>query len=148
MKVAIAADHWGYDKKRKLVKYMSKKGLDVTDLGADSKESSDFVDYSNLLCESVVNNIVDFGILICGTGIGMSIAANKNKGIYCAKIDSVKEAGLAKSHNHANVLAISARKYLFEIKDMIDEYLKAEKQEEERYIRRINKIKDLEKKMK
>lgn len=148
MKVGIASDHRGFNKKVKLKKYLEKKGLEVFDFGTDSTESCDFPDYSNPLCDALIKEEINFGILICGTGIGMSIAANKRKGIYCGKVDSIKDARLTKEHNHANVIAISADKYMFQIKDMIDAYLEAKNLNDEKYLRRIEKIKAIESKRK
>ena len=148
MIVGLASDHRGFEKKAKLIKYLEKKGLEVKDFGTNSSESCDFPDYSNLLCDAIVNEEVNFGVLICGTGIGMSIAANKRKGIYCGKVDSVEEAKLTKEHNHANVIAISANKYMFQIKDMLDAYLDAEYLTDDKYVRRIEKIKEIEGKRK
>lgn len=122
--------------------------MEVTDFGTNSMESSDFVDFSNLVCKSILSNETDFGILICGTGIGMSIAANKHKGIYCAKIDNLYEAAYAKKHNHANVISFSAKKSLYQMKDMIDIYLKSQMLYEEKYLNRIEKIKKIEGKTK
>lgn len=85
------------------------------------------------------------GILICGTGIGMSIVANKFKGIMCAKVDNSDEARLAKEHNHANVISFSAKKTMWEIKDIVDAYLRSEYLKDERYLRRIEEIEKIEK---
>lgn len=148
MIVGLASDHRGFEKKAKLIKYLEKKGLEVKDFGTNSSESCDFPDYSNLLCDAIINEEVNFGVLICGTGIGMSIAANKRKGIYCGKVDSAEEAKLTKEHNHANVIAISANKYMFQIKDMLDAYLEAKNLTDEKYVRRIEKIKEIEGKRK
>lgn len=144
MKIGIGSDHRGYEKKTKVIEYLRKKGIEVEDYGTDSTESCDYIDFANLVCDAVVKEEVDYGILICGTGIGMSIAANKRKGIMCAKIDNYKEAALAKEHNHANVIAFSEKKSMLEIKDMLDAYLKASNFNDEKYLRRIEKIKSLE----
>ena len=146
MKIGVGADHRGYKTKDKLVKYLKKKNVEYVDFGTNSVDSADYNDYAYLVCKAVLDGEVDRGILICGTGIGMSIAANKMKGIMCAKIDNSKEARLCIEHNHANVIAFSASKSSIEMKDMIDEFLKASPIEEEKYIRRIEKIEALEKK--
>ena len=101
--------------------------------------------YAKELCKSVLSKDVDMGILICGTGIGMSIVANKFKGIMCAKVDNSDEARLAKEHNHANVISFSAKKTMWEIKDIVDAYLRSEYLEDERYLRRIEEIEKIEK---
>lgn len=146
MKIGIASDHRGYHKKEKIKKYLEKKGIEYIDYGTNSTASVDFPDFAYELCKGVLNKEIDNGILLCGTGIGMSIAANKIKGIMCAKVDNSKEARLARVHNDANVISFSSNKMMFEIKDILDEYLNANKSEEEKYKRRIDKIKELEKK--
>ena len=144
MKISIGADHKGYEKKQKVIDYLTKKGIEVFDRGTDSTESCDYVDFANLVCDDVVKKEADYGILICGTGIGMSIAANKRKGIMCGKVDNYKEAKLTKEHNHANVIAFSGSKSMLEIKDILDAYLSASNLTDEKYLRRIEKVKELE----
>ena len=148
MKVSIGVDHKGFEKKEKVINYLAKKGIEVIDRGTDSNESCDYVDFANIVCDDIVNGEADFGILICGTGIGMSIVANKRKGIMCGKVDNYKEARLTKEHNHANVIAFSGSKSMLEIKDILDAYLKATPKEDEKYLRRIDKIKSIEGKRK
>ena len=142
MKIGIASDHAGFVKKEKLVKYLKKKHYEVVDYGTDSKMSVDYPDYAKKVCYGINNNEVEIGILICYTGIGMSIAANKVDNIRCAKVDNVKEAELTRLHNNSNVIALSARKSMFEIKDIIDKFLKTNFSNEERHIRRVNKLID------
>ena len=143
MKIGIASDHRGYEVKKKLIKYLNQK-YEIIDYGTNSKAIVDFVDYAEILCKSLIKDKLDFGILICGTGIGMSIAANKIKGIICAKIDSESDAYFAKAHNNANVLSIGANKNILEIKDMIDKYINTDYLDKENYNRRIEKIRKLE----
>lgn len=145
MKIGIASDHQGYDKKIKIVKFLRSKNYDVVDFGADSSVIVDYNDYCEKLCNQINKNKIDYGILVCGTGVGMSICANKIKGIYCAKADSKREATLARKHNNANVLAMSKTKCFFRIKAMILAFMHTPFLNEERYINRINKIKKLEK---
>jgi len=141
MKIAVAADHAGFKKKQKLVIYLTKKGHEVIDCGTDSIESTDYPTYAFAVGKKVKKKEADFGILICKTGIGMSIAANKVKGIRCAKVDTTSEAKLAKSHNHANVLAFGSDNYtLAQIKDMISAYMKASCSEEPRHLKRVSMI--------
>lgn len=142
MKIGIACDHAGYVKKEKLIKYLKKKKYEVIDFGTDSKMSVDYPDYAKKVGSAINNGEIELGILICYTGIGMSIAANKIDNIRCAKVDNIKEAELTRLHNNSNVLALSARKYLFEMKDIVDKFLTTKFSEEERHIRRINKLVD------
>ena len=136
MKIVIANDHHGIKKKNIIIKYLNKKGHEVVDLGTNNTNIVDFPEYGFNVGNSVKNKIADLGILICGTGIGMSIAANKVKGIRCAKINNIKEAKLSKEHNDANVLAIPAYLSNFLIKDMLDVFIKTKPNTLERYRRR------------
>jgi ribose 5-phosphate isomerase B len=145
MIVGIASDHRGFKLKEKIKKYLIKKKVDFIDFGTDSGVSVDYNDYALKVCEAVNSKEIDYGILICGTGIGMSIMANKVKGIMCAKVDNAKEARLAREHNNANVISFSADMLLLEAKDIIDSYLKSSFLEEDKYVRRVEKIKDQEK---
>ena len=140
MKVAVACDHRGYKVKEKLIPYLEKKGYDVLDLGTDSPEMADYSDYGIKLGEAIRDKKADLGIAICGTGIGISIACNKVKGVRCAKVSSAKEAKETRIHNNANVVAFSARMFMFEIKDIVDAFLNTKYVENERYQRRIDKI--------
>jgi len=146
MKIGIANDHRGYKLKTKLIPYLQKKGYEVEDYGALSTESVDYPDYGILLGEKVRDNEVDFGIAICGSGIGISIACNKVKGVRCAKVNNPKEAKLTRLDNNANVIALSEKLHIFEAKDIIDVFLNTEYKEEERFQRRIDKITKYEEK--
>jgi len=140
MKVAIASDHRGFELKGKVIDYLKGKGYDVTDYGTDNSEYADYPIYAFKLGESVRDKVEDLGILICGTGIGMSIACNKVKGIRCGKVSSVEEAILTKGHNHANVIAISESiENPFEV---IEAFLTSKFLTEERYVRRVQMVDD------
>lgn len=140
MIIGIASDHRGIKRKEKIIKYLVKKGHAVINYGTNDSNSVDYPDYAFLIGDKINNQEIDFGILICGTGIGMCIAANKVHNIRCAKIDNVKEARLAKSHNNANVIALSSSMYLFKMKDIIDVFINTPFSDEERHQRRIDKI--------
>lgn len=144
MKIAIASDHKGYHLKVALCNYLIKKGYDVIDVGTDSEVSVDYPRYAFLLCKTVVDKKADFGIAICGTGIGISIACNKVKGIRCAKVDNVKEAKLTRLDNDANVLALSGSMMNFKAKDIVDAFLKTKFSNSERHIKRIKMIQEYE----
>lgn len=146
MKIGIASDHRGFKTKEKIKKYLSKKKIEYLDYGTDNEDSVDYNDYALKVCNAVNSCEVDVGILICGTGIGMSIMANKVDNIMCAKVDSAKEARLAKEHNNANVISLSSDLSMVEVKSIIDSYLSSEFLNEDKYLRRIKKIKDIEKK--
>lgn len=146
MKIGIANDHRGYKLKTKLIPYLQKKGYEVEDYGSFSTESVDYSDYGIMLGEKVRDKEVDFGIAICGSGIGISIACNKVKGVRCAKVNNSKEAKLTRLDNNANVIALNEKMHLFEAKDIIDAFLNTKYIEEERFQRRINKITEYEEK--
>lgn len=138
MKILIASDHAGYEKKQKIKKFLY--NYEITDLGTNSIKSVDYPDYAFDLSKKIANKEADLGILLCATGIGMSIASNKIKNIRCAKIDNVKEAVLAKQHNDANIISLSAKKSMFELKKIIKAFLNSKEISEERHLKRIQKI--------
>jgi len=109
MKIALGADHAGFELKEKVRQYLLKKGITVNDRGTKSLEPVDYPDYARLVGEDVVGKRADFGILVCGSGIGMSIAANKIPGIRAVNAHDETEAHLAREHNDANVLTLGGR---------------------------------------
>lgn len=141
MKIALASDHRGYELKSKLIEYLKEK-YEIIDLGTNSEESVDFPLYGIKLGETIKNNEADFGIAICGTGIGISIAVNKVKGVMCAKISTKEEARLAKEHNNANVIAFSGSIPEAQAIEMVETFISATPNQEEKYRRRINQIID------
>lgn len=143
MKIAIASDHKGYRLKKELIETL-KENHETLDLGTNSEESTDFPIYAIKLGETINNKEADLGIAICGTGIGISIAANKVKGIMCAKVNTTEEARLAKEHNRANVLALPGTLSIEEAINIINEFIKAKPLEDEKYLRRINQIRKYE----
>ena len=108
MTIAMASDHRGYKLKQEIIENLQKE-YQILDLGTNSEESVDFPKYGIALGEAIKNKKADLGIAICGTGIGISIAVNKVKGVMCAKISNIEEAKLAKEHNNANVIALSGK---------------------------------------
>ena len=109
MKIAIASDHGGYALKEEIKKYLQGRNVDLTDLGTDSEESVDYPIYGRKCAEEVASGRADRGIVCCGTGIGISMAANKVKGIRCGLCTSVEMAELTRKHNNANMLALGGR---------------------------------------
>lgn len=145
MKIGIVSDHRGYNLKNVLVQYLNKKGFEVLDYGTNSLESVDYPDYGFLIGEKVSAKEVDYGIAICGSGIGISIACNKVDGVRCAKVDSVKQAYLTRFDNDANILALSANMPKYKAKDIIDKFFSTEFSNIDRHIYRIKKIEKYEK---
>lgn len=109
MKIAIGADHGGFELKNKLITKLEKDGYEVTDYGTNSAESVDFPDFSQQVTKAIQEERADLGILVCGTGIGMSIAANKEKGIRAALVGDVFSAQATREHNNSNVLCLGER---------------------------------------
>ena len=109
MKIAVASDHGGFALKETVKKHLLERDIEVLDLGTDSEDSVDYPKYGQLCGQTVVSGQADLGIVICGTGIGISIAANKVHKIRCGLCTSVEMARLTKQHNNANVLALGGR---------------------------------------
>ncbi|MBR3756578.1 MAG: ribose 5-phosphate isomerase B [Firmicutes bacterium] len=109
MRIAIASDHGGFELKEIVKKHLEERGLEVADLGTNSDASVDYPVYGKACGEAVASGEADCGIVVCGTGIGISIAANKVKGVRCGLCTSVEMAQLTKQHNNANVLALGGR---------------------------------------
>ncbi len=126
-KIAIGADHAGVEYKQPLIQYLESKGYEIVNVGTDSTDSVDYPIYAKKVCEEVTNGRVDTGILICGTGIGMSMMANKQKGIRAAVCGDTKSAEFTRLHNDANVLCMGARIISFDLcKQITDAYLAAD----------------------
>ena len=143
MKIGLANDHRAYNVKEELKPLL--EDYEIIDYGCFSNDMVDYPKYAITLATAVVNKDVDLGIVMCGTGIGVSIAANKVKKIRCAKIDNVDEARSAKEHNNANVLAFSAQSHTAkEIKEMIDIFINSTFNIDPRYKMRIEQVEKYE----
>ena len=145
MKIAIAADHGGFELKDSMVEYIKSLGNEVMDLGTNSADSVDYPDYAKKVCEEIQQGNSDFGILICGTGIGMSLAANKFEGIRAACVSDVYSAKMSRNHNNANVLCIGARVIGDEVAKLIIKTFLENEFEAGRHQRRVDKIMAIEK---
>ena len=144
MKIGIANDHASVEMKQQVVVYLKEKGYDVVNYGTDSTESCDYPVYGEKSGHAVVSGEVDFGIAICGTGLGISLAANKVHGIRAAVCSEPYTARLSRQHNNANILAFGSRVIGIELAKMIiDEFLGAEF-EGGRHQRRVDMIMDVE----
>ena len=145
MKIAIASDHGGYELKEELKKYLAERGdIEVLDLGTDSEDSVDYPDYGVKCGEAVADGRAERGVVCCGTGIGISIACNKIKGIRCAHCSETYSAEFSRRHNDANVVAFGARVVGEEIAFQIaDTFLKTPF-EGGRHQRRVDKINKLD----
>jgi ribose 5-phosphate isomerase B len=140
MRVAIASDHAAIDMKAALVDWLQEAGHDVTDLGPMTTDSVDYPDFGYKLAEEIASGRVERGVVLCGSGIGISIAVNRNPACRCALVSEGLSARLSREHNDANVIAMGARLVGIEIaKDCLDVFLKTEFGGD-RHQRRVDKL--------
>lgn len=142
--IAIGCDHGGFELKEHIKKHLDEKGVEYKDYGTYNEDSVDYPDYAGKVCSAIQDNEAEYGILICGTGIGISIAANKHKGIRAALCSDVYSAKMTKMHNNANVICLGGRVTGRELAFMIvDTWLETEF-EGGRHNQRIEKIHKIE----
>ena len=140
MKIFIATDHRGVDIQKEIINHLTEKNIEVIESTLPHNDTDDYVDFAIDVSKSVVSNPGSMGILICGTGIGMSIAANKVKGIRAANCHSVMDAYHTRNDNDSNILCLGYNQNLYELYDIIDMFISTNFSNEERHIRRVNKI--------
>lgn len=145
MKIGIANDHRGFKTKQYLTKYLIEKGYNVVDYGTNSEDRVDYTKYGFILGEKVAQREVDYGIAICGSAIGISIACNKVKGIRCGKVDTVEEAIHAKEKDFINIIAISGEAPIDLNQKIVEAFLNSkENLIDSTYLNRVNQIKEYE----
>jgi ribose 5-phosphate isomerase B len=145
MKIAIGSDHAGFNLKNRLRDLLRAEGHEVEDCGTDSPESSDYPDYAQKVGRSVVAGDSELGVLCCGTGVGIGMAANKIRGVRAAAVSEPVSARLARSHNDANVVCVGERIVGPEVAaEIVKVFLETHFSEGERHKRRIEKISALE----
>ncbi len=138
--IALGADHAGFEFKEKIKELLKSMNLPFEDFGTNSSESVDYPDFAHKVAQAVGSGKAAYGILVCGTGVGMSIVANKHNGVRAANVESVPAAKLAREHNNANILALGARITPWErAKDIIKAFFAAQF-EGGRHQRRVDKI--------
>ena len=140
MNIYIASDHRGFKIENEIKDYLIQMGLTVYQSNVNHTDTDDYTDFAIELGEKVVLDDGALGILICGTGIGMSIAANKVKGIRAARCVDVDDAFYAKNHNDANVICLGTDLSLDRMKEIIDTFITTQRASEQRHINRVNKI--------
>ncbi len=144
MKVFLGSDHGGFELKQRVIEHLKTQGYEIEDLGCVDTGSCDYPVYGRKVAEMVVKNLGSRGIIICGSGIGISIAANKVKGARCVLANSIELAHLGRIHNGANMLAMGERtKFVDAPIKIVDEFLKTEEDEAERHKHRrdlLNKM--------
>lgn len=140
MKIAIGSDHAGYEYKTRIIQYLTEQGIEIKDFGTLSTDSVDFPDFAHPTAAAVENAEVDFGILICGSGQGVNMTANKHKGVRSALCWNTDIARLTRQHNNANIIALPARFVAYEYAiEMIEVFLKTPF-EGGRHEKRVEKI--------
>ena len=144
MKICFASAHRGFPLKQKLMSELEKENYQVIDYGTYSEESTDYPDYAFLLGKNVVEKNVDFGVAICGSGIGISIACNKVKGIRCAKVTTKEEAEVTRIDNDSNIVAFGEKTSFEDALEIVKTFINTEFSNLEKHQRRINKIKKYE----
>ena len=143
-KIILGADHGGYELKNIVKAHLLSLGYEVTDVGTDSAQSCDYPVFASRLCKKIQSGDAELGILVCGTGIGMSMAANKHRGIRAACCSDTFSARLTRLHNDANVLCIGARVVGAGLAiDLVEAFINAEF-EGDRHIKRLSLIEDIE----
>ena len=144
MKIALGSDHGGFNLKNHLVEYLKQNGHDVIDYGTYTLDSCDYPDYAYPAALSVSEGRSDYAIVVCTTGIGVSIVANKVKGVRCSLVTQVEDAVLTKEHNNSNCLALGAKNVSYELaENIVDAWLSASFTGG-RHINRVNKISAIE----
>ena len=146
MKIALACDHGGYPLKIIIKNCVSELGHSILDLGTDSTASVDYPDFAEKLGKAIINGEAERGILICGSGVGASIAANKIKEFYAAVCHDTYSAHQGVEHDKMNVLCLGARVIGPELaKELVEAFLNSQFSNEERHVRRVNKVYKIEK---
>ena len=139
--ILIASDHAGYELKQEILSYLTGQNAEVIDFGTNSSESTDYPDYAHSLCEKITNNEASIGILICHSGIGMSIVANRHPNIRAAVVANAEQAALTRSHNNANVLCLGAHQMeSATAQEIVNTFIDTNFDQGERHLRRISKI--------
>jgi ribose 5-phosphate isomerase B len=147
MRIAVACDHAGYPLKDDILNLLESLGLDVEDLGTFNQEPVDYPDSAEKVGKTILNGLADRAIVICGSGVGVCIAANKIKGIYAGTCHDTYSAHQGVEHDNMNVLCLGARIVGVELaKDIVQAFVGAKFSQEDRHIRRFNKVRELESK--
>ncbi|MCS7180377.1 MAG: ribose 5-phosphate isomerase B [bacterium] len=144
MKIGIASDHAGFELKEYLKESLKKEGYSIIDYGPEVKKVVDYPDYGEKVARGIQNKEIDYGILICGTGIGMDIVANKFKGVRAARCCSIYDAVLAREHNNANVITLGGRLIGKDLAFEIVKIFISTPFTKGRHLKRVNKIKRIE----
>lgn len=143
--IYIGSDHRGFETKQHIIHFLQTKGIEIIDVGNTVyDEKDDYPDFAAEVARQVTSNSNSLGIVICGTGVGVSIVANKIYGIRSAALSAIETVAIARAHNHINVLALSANIAIEQIPDIVETFIDTEPSLEDRHIRRLSKITELE----
>jgi ribose 5-phosphate isomerase B len=143
--VYIGSDHRGFYLKRSIIQFLNSKHLQVVDCGNSVYDpDDDYPDYASEVAKRVVEDVGSLGVVICGTGVGVSITANKISGARAALLDSIETTAIARAHNHINILALSSALEIEKIPDIVGTFIETELSFQDRHIRRVSKITELE----
>jgi ribose 5-phosphate isomerase B len=145
LSIALGADHGGYALKEEIKKFLLSKGFPIKDFGTFSEESVDYPDFALPVAQAVSNGLFSLGILVCTTGIGVSIVANKVKGVRAALCHDTLSAQLSREHNHANILCLGGK--IIGVKlalKIVETWIETDFSSEERHLRRVRKIEEIE----
>ena len=146
MKISIGSDHGGYQLKTEIKNHLLAKGYEVVDFGTNSNDSCDYPDFAYAAAKALSNGEVDFGVVVCTTGMGVSMVANKVKGVRCALCHNENCAEMTRRHNDANMIAFGQKYVSTEVAlKAVDIFLTTEfEKENDRHVRRVNKIVEVE----
>ena len=144
MKIGIASDHRGFNLKEQLKGELTRRNIEVVDYGTNSDKSTDYPDYAFILGENVSDGKVDFGVAICGSGIGISIACNKVKGIRCANVVNKEEAIITRNDNNSNIVAFGENIPIDKALEIVVNFISTPFSDEEKHHRRVEKITEYE----
>lgn len=144
MKIGLASDHRGYKLKEFLKTELEKLNYDVIDFGTNSEVSTDYPDYAFALGEAIISKKVNMGVAICGSGIGISIACNKVKGIRCAKVDNIEDVIATRNDNDSNIIAFGEKTVPEKALELVKTFITTETSIEEKHVRRREKLREYE----
>jgi ribose 5-phosphate isomerase B len=143
--IYIGSDHRGFELKQHIIHFLQTKGIEIIDIGNTVyDEKDDYPDFAAEVARQVTSNSNSLGIVVCGTGVGVSIVANKIYGIRSAELSAIETVAIARAHNHINVLALSANLAIEQIPDIVETFIDTQPSLEDRHIRRLSKITELE----
>lgn len=144
MTLGFASDHRGFNLKKELINYFKENGYDIVDYGTNSTDSCDYPDFAYKLGKGIINKDIDYGIAICGSGIGINIALNKIKGVYCAKVSNKEEALHTRSDNNTNCVSFGENMNYLDAINIVKTFIETEYSNLSKHNRRLDKVRMIE----